>query len=78
MCDGRDGGDVRPGLLSWLLSILLHFSHNEVSASLSSDCQQLSAGERSLMSGPRSLLRWCSRAEAAADGENQRIHYTVI
>lgn len=78
MSDGGDGGDLRPGLLRWLLSILLHFSHNEVSAGLSSDCQQLSAGERSLMSGPRSLLSWCSRAEAAADGENQSIHYTLI
>lgn len=78
MSDGRDGGDVHPGPLRWLLSILLHFSHNEVSAGLSSDCQQLSAGQRKPMSGPRSLLRWCSGAEAAADGENQSIHYTVI
>lgn len=55
MFEAGDGGDVHPGLLRWLLSILLHFSHNEVSAGLSSDCQQLSAGERSLMSGPRCL-----------------------
>lgn len=42
---------VHPGLLRWLLSILLHFSHNEVSAGFGSDRQRLSAGGRRLMSG---------------------------